>query len=85
MCTHKESDGEDSRPNIAYIDEKEDERDNFFNDAYHRGLFAQIYRVVLLQSIEEMLALVLSLDIDSLIADFNLTEVLRWSIRANNL
>ena len=74
MCTHKESGGEGPRPNIAYIDEKEDERDNFFNDAYDSGLFAQIHRVEPLQSIEEMLAFVLSLDIDALIADFNLTE-----------
>ena len=71
---HKESDGEGPRPNIAYIDEIEDARDNFFNDAYDSGLFAKIYRVEPLQSIEEMLAFDLSLDIDALIADFNLTE-----------
>ena len=43
--THKESDGEGPRPNIAYIDELEDARDNFFNDAYDSGLFAQINRL----------------------------------------
>ena len=74
MGTHIESDGEGPRPNIAYIDEKKDERDNFFNDAYDSGRFAQIYQIEPLQSIEEMLALVLSLDIEALISDFNLTE-----------
>ena len=74
MCTHIEPGGEGPRPNIAYINEKEDERDNFFNDAYDSGLFAKIYRVEPRQSFGEMLAFVLSLNIDALIADFNLTE-----------
>ncbi|MEM8575565.1 MAG: hypothetical protein AAGF48_13120 [Pseudomonadota bacterium] len=64
----------DPRPNIAYVDEKDDERDNFFTDAYDSGFFAEIYRVEPLPNIEEMLAYVLSLDIDALITDFNLTE-----------
>lgn len=65
---------DDPRPNIAYIDEKDDERDNFFTDAFDSELFAEIYRVEPLQSIDEMLGHILSLDIDALITDFNLTE-----------
>lgn len=65
---------DDPRPNIAYIDEKDDERDNFFTDAFDSELFGEIYRVEPLQNINDMLSFILSLDIDALISDFNLTE-----------
>ena len=62
------------RPNIAYVDEVDDERDNFFTDAYDSKFFEEIHLVKPLQNIEEMLAYILSLNIDALITDFNLTE-----------
>ncbi|MCY4306126.1 MAG: hypothetical protein OXC62_15325 [Aestuariivita sp.] len=62
------------RPNIAYIDEKDDELANFYTDAYDSDLFGKIYLLKPLQNIEEMLKHILSLDIDALITDFNLTE-----------
>ena len=74
MSDSKASAVDDPRPNIAYIDEKDDERDNFFTDAFDSELFGEIYRVEPLQNIDEMLELILSLDIDALITDFNLTE-----------
>lgn len=74
MSEKKTTAVDDPRPNIAYIDEKDDERDNFFTDAFDSELFAEIYRVEPLQNIDEMLAYILSLDIDALITDFNLTE-----------
>ena len=74
MSEKKTTAVDDPRPNIAYIDEKDDERDNLFTDAFDSELFAEIYRVEPLQNIDEMLAYILSLDIDALITDFNLTE-----------
>lgn len=74
MSEKKTTAVDDPRPNIAYIDEKDDERDNFFTDAFDSELFAEIYRVEPLQNIDEMLAYILSLDMDALITDFNLTE-----------
>jgi len=74
MSEPKRAAVDDPRPNIAYIDEKDDERDNFFTDAFDSELFGEIYRVEPLQNIDEMLAYILSLDIDALITDFNLTE-----------
>jgi len=74
MSEPKTSAVDDPRPNIAYIDEKDDERDNFFTDAFYSELFAEIYLVKPLKNIEAMLAYILSLDIDALITDFNLTE-----------
>ena len=61
-------------PNIAYVDEKPDERDNFFTDAYDSGLFGEIHRIDPVADIEEMVELLLNLQIDALVSDFNLTE-----------
>ncbi len=61
-------------PNIAYVDEREDERDNFFNDAYDSGRFGEIHLIAPLQNIEEMLSHILSLNVEALITDFNLTD-----------
>ena len=61
-------------PNIAYVDEQADERDNFFTDAFDSGLFGEIYRIEPVADLNEMIVHILSLDIDALITDFNLTE-----------
>ena len=37
MSELEEPAGDDPRPNIAYVDEKDDERDNFFTDAFDSG------------------------------------------------
>ncbi|WP_322981272.1 hypothetical protein [Pseudomonas sp. C11] len=62
------------RPNIAYVDELRDERDNFFTDAFDSGLFEQIYLLEPEKDIGAMVCKLLELDIDALVSDFNLSE-----------
>ncbi|WCW10108.1 hypothetical protein [Pseudomonas aeruginosa] len=62
------------RPNIAYVDELEDERDNFFTDAYDSECFDKIYLLEPEREIDEMVRKLLDLDIDALVSDFNLSE-----------
>ncbi|HSH96844.1 MAG: hypothetical protein ACAH07_09660 [Methylophilaceae bacterium] len=65
---------ENRRPNIAYVDEVQDERDNFFNDAYDSGLFGEIYPLSPKADLAEFIVDLLELDIDALVSDFNLSE-----------
>ncbi|MDU9399379.1 hypothetical protein [Pseudomonas sp. zfem003] len=62
------------RPSIAYVDEHEDERSNFFNDAFDTEFFNTIYLVAPTKDLDELLDGLLSLDIDALVSDFNLSE-----------
>lgn len=62
------------RPSIAYVDEREDERDNFFADAYRCELFDQIYTLSPKDNLDELIDELLNLGIDALITDFRLTE-----------
>lgn len=66
--------GENQLPVIAYVDEKEDERDNFFNDAYDSGLFSEIHLIEAHPDIEKTLSEIQDKHIDAFITDFNLTE-----------
>lgn len=61
-------------PVIAYVDEKEDERANFYTDAYDSGLFAHIHLINASPNLEDTLAEIFSLEIDAFVTDFNLTE-----------
>lgn len=63
-----------SRPSIAYVDEHEDERSNFFNDAFDTELFSAIHLVAPTKDLDGLLESLLSLDIDALVSDFNLSE-----------
>lgn len=62
------------RPSIAYVDEVQDERDNFFNDAFDSDLFDNIYVLAPDPNIEDIIAKLLELHIDALVTDFNLSE-----------
>lgn len=61
---------------VVYIDEKEDERDNFFTDAFDSGFFGEDEILILapLPDLDEMVAHLLELEIDAFVTDFNLTE-----------
>jgi hypothetical protein len=61
-------------PNIAYVDEVKDERDNFFNDAYDSELFGTIHVLPPEANLGDLVNTLLDLNIDALITDFNLSE-----------
>lgn len=61
-------------PAIAYVDEKEDERSNFFNDAFDSGYFSEIHLIEAYPKISDTLSILFELQIDAFITDFNLTE-----------
>lgn len=63
-----------SLPNIAYIDEVEDERDNFQADAYFSGLFNEIFTIHPKPNLDDLIKALLNLPIDALVTDFNLSE-----------
>lgn len=74
MTNQQVTDEAEFRPTIAYIDEVEDERDNFFTDAYQCGYFDNIHVIHPEGNINDMVATLLELHIDALITDFNLSE-----------
>lgn len=61
-------------PSIAYIDELEDARADFFTDAYQSGLFKDIHILAPEATLTEMVDRLLNLQIDAMISDFQLTE-----------
>lgn len=61
-------------PSIAYVDEREDARDDFLTDAYQSGLFKEIYVLPPEQTIPEMLEVLFDLKVDAVISDFRLTD-----------
>lgn len=62
------------RPNIAYIDEDKDARDDFVTDAFQSGLFEDIHALPPESQLEDMVNILLELRIDAVISDFRLTE-----------
>lgn len=61
-------------PSIAYVDEVEAERDNFFNDAHDSGLFSSVLTLEPSNNLEDFVEEILELPIDAFITDFNLYE-----------
>ncbi|MBI2239400.1 MAG: hypothetical protein HYU59_01195 [Magnetospirillum gryphiswaldense] len=61
-------------PTIAYIDENEDARADFFTDAYQSGLFKEVHVLAPEARLSEMVDKLLDLHIDAVISDFQLTE-----------
>jgi len=62
------------RPSIAYVDEQQDERDNFFGDAYDSELFENIHLIAPNPDINVTLAELIELKIEALVTDFNLSD-----------
>lgn len=62
------------RPSIAYIDENEDARANFWTDAYQSGFFEDVHILPPEPILEEMVGKLLELRIDAVISDFQLTD-----------
>lgn len=69
-----ENHDESPRPSIAYVDEIEDERDNFLTDAFDSELFENIFVLPPESNIEDLINKLLDLHIDALVTDFNLSE-----------
>ncbi|MFV3131266.1 hypothetical protein [Niveispirillum sp. KHB5.9] len=61
-------------PSIAYIDEHEDARDDFFTDAYQSGLFKEVHILAPETTLIRMVDKLLDLRIDAVVSDFQLTE-----------
>ena len=61
-------------PSIAYVDEKEDERDNFFMDAYDSGFFSNVFVIDAYPTLEETMSKLLEHEFDAFVTDFNLAE-----------
>lgn len=64
-----------TKPTIAYIDEVEDERANFSSDAFDSDLFAEVHQIHPVPDLHEMIEMLLDLEFDALVSDFNLTDV----------
>jgi len=62
------------KPSIAYIDEIEDAREDFFTDAYQSGLFEAVHVMAPAPTLAEMLDTIAELAVDAVISDFRLTE-----------
>lgn len=63
-------------PSIAYVDEHEDARADFFTDAYQSGLFGEVHVLAPESTLQEMLDKLFELEIDALISDFQLSEAI---------
>ncbi len=61
-------------PSIAYVDEIEGARDDFFTDAFQSELFKEIYTLAPEATLEQMIDKLFDLQIDAVISDFQLTE-----------
>lgn len=73
------------RPRIAYVDEMQDERDNFYGDAYESDLFEEIYLVHPKPNLNELVDDLIELRIDALVTDFNLSEAAPLSYNGEQL
>ena len=62
------------KPTIAYVDEQENARADFFTDAYQSELFEDVLVLEPALALDDMLGLLLELPIDALVSDFLLTE-----------
>lgn len=61
-------------PRIAYIDENEDARSNFFTDAHFSGFFAEVLVLEPEPTLGQMVEKLFELQIDAVISDFQLTD-----------
>lgn len=61
-------------PRIAYIDENEDARGNFFADAYYSGFFAEVHVLAPEPTLDQMVERLFELQIDAVVSDFQLTD-----------
>lgn len=61
-------------PSIAYVDENDDARADFFTDAYQSGLFGEVHVLAPEATLPEMIDKLFELEIDALISDFQLSE-----------
>lgn len=61
-------------PRIAYIDESEDARGNFFADAYYSGFFAEVHVLAPEPTLDQMVEKLFELQIDAVVSDFQLTD-----------
>lgn len=75
------ADSKDIRPSVVYVDEQEDERKNFLQDAILTDLFSSVEIVTPKAELSDTVAEILDLDVDALVTDFNLTDgaVLNYS------
>jgi len=73
------------RPSIAYVDEMQDERDNFYGDAYESNLFEKIHLVHPKPNLNELVNDLIELRIDALVTDFNLSEAAPLSYNGEQL
>lgn len=62
------------RPIIAYVDEVEDERANFYTDAYQSEFFDDIHLLHPDPNINNAVEQLLDLQVDALVTDFNLSD-----------
>jgi hypothetical protein len=62
------------KPSIAYIDEHEDARDDFYTDAYQSGLFEDVYILPPEPTLVGMVEKLFDLGVDAVISDFQLTD-----------
>lgn len=74
-----------SKPNILYVDEREDERSNFFNDAYMSEMFGEIYTLHPHEKVEDTLEEVLQHQIDAFVTDFNLSDEAKVTYNGEDL
>lgn len=61
-------------PRIAYIDENEDARGNFFADAYYSGFFDEVHVLAPEPTLDQMVEKLFELQIDAVVSDFQLTD-----------
>lgn len=71
MATNGEA---DARPVIVYVDEIEDERANFYTDAFNSKRFSEIHLVPPSAELDDIMACLLDMHFDALVTDFNLSE-----------
>lgn len=62
------------KPSIAYIDEYEDARADFFTDAYQSGLFEEVHTLPPEPTLAGMIEIIFDLGVDAVISDFQLTD-----------
>lgn len=62
------------RPNIVYVDEHADARNDFLTDAFQSGLFGDIHVLPPEPALADMVERLLELKVDALVSDFQLSE-----------
>lgn len=72
---------------VAYIDEKKDERDNFYSRFHEsaENLKIELIDPASMNDLEQMITHLLNLDLDAVISDFNLSEYTPLSYSGSDL